>query len=454
MKVIAFRHIYNAFEQKVLEVLSNSKLEGIATNNVIIPHVKFRSLPNEHDILVFTDGRVYTLDAKELETGFYWGPSDGAWQYSPDRRDWKPITFMTHPIDIAFKKARVLESFIRQQLCKGGGMAMPQIISIIVVPDGADVSELGWNQAGMTSTGARILLSRLSNLISVIQQDSRTYLQRRPMASELATLLHIEQPDDRRVLPCYLSPHLRIDAFMGRLMRPVPRELYRGFNEQLRRPVRVEIILKFGIAVETERLFRAFRSNLLALHDLRHEAILHFYAYHDTPMAWVLVSEFFNDQSLQDLLDERCLTWHEVQTLFIPIVDALRSAHGAGIIHRYLDPSCILVQKDNLTHVRIHGFFGAVVGGYSTIGDVGSEEDNPYLAPERFDEKGHCSELQDAYSVARCIAVALTGHPLILPKPETVPAKVARALASLTLLVPDDRKTAWDSLPEILSQKS
>ena len=113
MKVITSRSVYDKFEGQVLEALGHLEWEGIATNNVIIPHVKFRNLPNEHDILVLTDGRVYTLEAKQLAAGFYRGASGGAWEYRTEQSDWRPVQFLAHPLDVAFKKARVLESFVR-----------------------------------------------------------------------------------------------------------------------------------------------------------------------------------------------------------------------------------------------------------------------------------------------------------------------------------------------------
>ena len=220
MRVVSSRSVVDRFEARILDALARAPgPDGLATNNVIIPHVKFRNLPNEHDLLVFTEGKVYTLDGKGLEPGSYRGSGGGGWEYSRDGLSWEPVTFMTHPEEVAFKKARVTEGYLRSRLPADNSIPMPQVISVIVVPDEADVSGLAWGAAG-TATGARLLLTRLGDLAACLDADDRAHRQRRPTVDELAALFHVERPNAASALPCYLSPHLRVDAFLGHTVRP------------------------------------------------------------------------------------------------------------------------------------------------------------------------------------------------------------------------------------------
>ncbi len=458
LKIVSQRQLDNTFELVVLDSLQGCALEGIATNNVLIPHISLRNLPNEHDLLVLTRGRVYTLDTKALKAGYYRGPSGGDWEYSLDRTDWKSCTFTAHPRTIAFKKGRAVETFIRENLAKGD--SMPEVVSVIVVPDEANVEELGWRDDGTTETGARLLLASRSELCGMLEADSQAHPQRNPSVKELADLFGVEQTKDRRTLPCYLDEHLRVDAFLARLQLPVLRYLYRGYHGQWRRPVRIEVLPKFNAPESVEEQIRAFRSNILALQDLRHEAILRLHGHHDTPTSLIVVSELFSELTLMDVIEERRLNWEEARQVFRPVADLLQHAHENGIVHRYLDPTCILLKEGDFTKVRVQGFFGAVVGGLTTVrggkdnrgrDDEQEETSNPFLSPERHKGEQRRGPLQDAYSVGRCLAAALTGSPLRLPTTKEVPAEVEGVIAQLVSWVPEERAPAWARLRTLLA---
>jgi hypothetical protein len=50
------RTIENRFEEQISSTLGSCPLDGVATDNIIIPNVDFRDLPDEHDILVLLAG--------------------------------------------------------------------------------------------------------------------------------------------------------------------------------------------------------------------------------------------------------------------------------------------------------------------------------------------------------------------------------------------------------------
>jgi hypothetical protein len=456
VRFISQRQLDNPFERAVLARLQDCTLVGVASNNVLIPQIRLRNLPNEQDLVVLTRGRVYTLDAKALKAGHYRGASGGDWEYSRDGIDWKTCKFMAHPQTIAVRKGNAVESFVRENLPKGCGM--PEVVAVIVVPDEANVEQLGWRD-GTNDSSVRLLRASLSDLCRVLEADSKDHPHQLPSIDDLAGLFSIDSPRERRSLPCFLDEHLRVDAFLARLQLPVLRHLYRGYLENKRRAVRIEILPKFNAPETVAEQIRAFRNNVLALQELKHEAILRLYGDDDTPTSLVVVSELFSETTLQDLIDEqRRLTWDEARQVFRPVVDLMHLAHANSIVHRYLDPTCILVKEGTFAEVRVQGFFGAVVGGLTTVRggkdnrglDEQEDVSNPYLAPERTREEGRRGPMQDAYSVGRCLAAVLTGSPMRLPLKET-PLDVIKVIGQLVSWLPQERVAAWTQLPALLA---
>lgn len=446
MEIVSFRRPDNPFEQRVLAKLGAGPLSGIVTNNVLIPHVTFRNLPNEHDILVLLEGRIVTLDTKDLQPGAYREGSAG-WEHKPPQREWTPVTFMGHPREVAFKKAKVLEGYIHSLCVPGVDIPKPQVVSCIVVPDHCDVTALPFRADGRMQTGARLILARLSDLIDVLANDVAAERQRRPTVAELSELLSFRRGYCGNTYACKLAADLEIYERLSRNERPIVYETYRGEDLTFRRAVRVDICPLYSSGEHVDAVLRAYRNNVIALQNLRHDAIPRLYQHAVTPMAIVMVYEYFSNHTLLDELDIHRLTWAEVTEIFRPVVEALRQAHCVGIAHRYLDPSCILLSEGRPRHVRVLGFFGAMISGYSTVG--ADDAGDPYSAPERGDGGGR-TPLQDAYSVGRCIIASMTGDPNVLPPSSLIPAGVGDLIEQLVARESSARELAWERLPTAL----
>ena len=434
----------NTFEALTLATIQNWKrLEGIVTNNVILPHTRFANLPNEQDILLLLPGHVVTLDMKELWPGKY-RDSQGGWEHE-GLDSWTRVEGFSHPMEIAFKKGKVVESFLASRTRQGG--SQPKVLSCIVVPDACDVRDLTFRQDHRTSLGARLLLSRLAELEDTLLADlSAEDPQRRPSPSEIATIFGADRYVDVDSSACRLSDDLEITSYLETRDRPVPRRVYLGRQPSIpRRRLRVEVCPYDTLDREAASLMRAHRSNLLTLQEVQDPGVLRLYDHRLTPSAAVFVTEFFSSRTLADLLPANSdgLTWQILAPLFAGVCTTLHAAHKAGIIHRYLDPSCILVGGDPPSEIRVRDFFGAAVLDTSTLGQDPAA--NVYDAPER-QPGATAGPWLDAFSVGRCIRFALTGNPLSWPNSPEGLASVLKRLED----PPIAREYAWKDLLRLL----
>ena len=174
-----------------------------------------------------------------------------------------------------------------------------------------------------------------------------------------------------------------------RLAEPVGKgamgQVWRGYDEVLKRPVAVkEILLPDGLP-ETERdhlIVRTLREARAAAR-LHHRGIVSVYdvvQFGDVP--WI-VMEFISGPSLHEVLarDER-LPWEQVAALGADLADALAHAHAAGVVHRDLKPGNVLLAGDRavLTDFGIARIIDATTELTAAGAVIGTPH---YMAPEQ-----------------------------------------------------------------------
>ncbi len=452
MRVMSHTRPENPFEQEVLDALSNMELDGVATNNVLLPG-DIRNLPNEHDVIVLMKGHAVTLDAKGLNAGRYRGERD-AWEWAaPGSDEWSAVTLPAAPEKVAFRKKVVLEDYVRDRretlASAEVAIRMPKLMSCIVVPNDCDISGLDFKPDGSTGTGARMPISRLADLEGVLRAHAVSKSSRKPSVEQLEELLQVSTR--RRWTPeCELKEGLRVKERVATIKRPIARNVYRGVD-RFDRPVRIVVCQTYGSGVDASALQRAYRALVLALQEVQHPGLLPLLEHFLTPMALVIVQKHFSTYTLLDSLQSGPMRWEQVATIFTPIVGALRELHAQEVFHRYIDPRCVLVSQSEPARGKLTGFFGASVVSRSTLG--APKYDDEYGAPER-GEPGAGTGMSDAYSVARCIIAALTGFPTSPPDAPGLPPGAARALQDMTAHEPRDRQAAWDALPGLLDASS
>ena len=158
-----------------------------------------------------------------------------------------------------------------------------------------------------------------------------------------------------------------------------------------------------------------------------------------------LVMELVAGRTLADLLAERGpFEPAQATAIIAPVLVALGHAHAAGIVHRDVKPSNIMVSDDGTVKLLDFGIarrFDDLAGAITTAGQmVGTPQ---YLAPEQI-EGGPVSPATDLYAVGVVLFEMLTGS-----VPFNGDSAVATALARLHAPAPDVRSRRPDVPPDL-----
>jgi serine/threonine protein kinase len=123
-------------------------------------------------------------------------------------------------------------------------------------------------------------------------------------------------------------------------------QVYKAKQIGLERIVALKV-LKLDLAKDAESLLR-FEREARSLNELEHRNICHFFTYgiwhHKLPY---IVTEYIQGKTVRELLNTRGrLSWVEALDISRSVCAALTHAHGAGILHRDLTPSNIMIAND------------------------------------------------------------------------------------------------------------
>ncbi|WP_329460618.1 serine/threonine-protein kinase [Streptomyces sp. NBC_01497] len=158
-------------------------------------------------------------------------------------------------------------------------------------------------------------------------------------------------------------------------------------------------------------------SNVITVHDV----------VTDDGRPWI-VMELVQGGSLADLLRTRgALPAREAARIGANVVDALRAAHTAGVLHRDVKPANVLLSEDG--RVVLSDFGIAMVEGDTSLTMTGELVGSPeYLAPERALGRAPGPE-SDLWSVGVLLYAAVQGR---------APFRKDTALSTLRAVVDDD----------------
>ncbi|MEV6240993.1 serine/threonine-protein kinase [Lentzea sp. NPDC051838] len=140
-----------------------------------------------------------------------------------------------------------------------------------------------------------------------------------------------------------------------------------------------QVALKELRTTEVERVLSEARTagrlnspNVVAIHDVITENGVTY-----------IVMEFVEAPTLTDLMARRTFTEDEVASIGLQVLSALEAAHAAGIVHRDVKPSNIMVAPDGTVKLTDFGIARAMddPGLTATGGIMGSPG---YMAPELF----------------------------------------------------------------------
>ena len=183
-----------------------------------------------------------------------------------------------------------------------------------------------------------------------------------------------------------------------------------GLDEVLGRQVALKRIGLVPGADSTD-LARAEREARLAAH-LNHPhvvAVFNFVVDAETDARW-LVMEYVDGTTLAQLVkDQGALPPDDAAPLMWQAADALAAAHAAGIVHRDVKPSNILVDRD--WQVKLTDFGIARIAADPSLTQTGMVIGSPaYLAPEvAAGQRG--DEAADVWSLGATLFHVLAGRP-------------------------------------------
>jgi hypothetical protein len=150
----------------------------------------------------------------------------------------------------------------------------------------------------------------------------------------------------------------------------------------------------------------------LAARRLRHDRCVRAYHVgHDTSHIYIAY-EYVPGRTLREALRSQVLTDQDVVEVAAQVLEALAHAHRAGIVHRDVKPSNILLEHRDDVAVRLLDFGLAQFDGADTLTAVGDVPGTlAYIAPERL-AGGDATPESDVWAVGVLLWEALAGkHP-------------------------------------------
>lgn len=204
--------------------------------------------------------------------------------------------------------------------------------------------------------------------------------------------------------------------------------VWRARDDLLDRHVAIKEVRVGPWLSEEERLSLCHRliGEARATAALRHPGVVTVYdIVQQDGRPWI-VMELVEAPSLQDLIDsEGRLSPQRAAEIGLGVLSALTAAHQAGILHRDVKPSNVLLPADGRVLLTDFGLAVRTADGY---GGLPSEGSPPYVSPEQA-WSGPISEASDLWSLGATLYAAVEGH---------APFARSEPLASLIAVLIDD----------------
>ncbi len=193
-------------------------------------------------------------------------------------------------------------------------------------------------------------------------------------------------------------------------------EVYKAYDERLRRPVALKFLLpQHDDRAREDRIHREAR----AAAGLDHPFICKVYEVGEAGEATYIAMEYVAGRTMAARLADGPVPFSTALRIATEIADALAAAHRGGVVHRDLKPANIMIAEDG--HVKVLDFGLAsrresadtpttALSASSTTGGTLA-----YMAPEQL-RGDPASERSDIFALGIVLAELLTGvHPFTRP---------------------------------------
>lgn len=157
--------------------------------------------------------------------------------------------------------------------------------------------------------------------------------------------------------------------------------------------------------------FRArFEQEAHAIARLEHAHILPVFAYGEQDGITYLAMRYMETGTLSDLVRKGPLSLTDTARYLSQIASALDYAHSAGIIHRDVKPTNVLVDKHGSAYLTDFGI-AKIIGGAANLTGTGAVIGTPqYMSPEQFEHDQASNPASDQYSLAIMAYEMVTGR--------------------------------------------
>jgi serine/threonine protein kinase len=190
---------------------------------------------------------------------------------------------------------------------------------------------------------------------------------------------------------------------------------YRARNKTTQRIEQLQILPE-AIRADPERSGRFFRESRI-LASLQHPNIVTFYGAVEVGGCLALSMESLEAVTLNDRLELGPMEIDDAARTILQVIAATDAAHAAGVVHREISPTNILITPDNL--VKLSGFAAAKSAGDANLTRAGMlVGDVYYTAPEVFKGLASMDPRIDVYSIGCVFYTLVTGRPPFTPKGE------------------------------------
>jgi serine/threonine protein kinase len=220
-----------------------------------------------------------------------------------------------------------------------------------------------------------------------------------------------------------------------RLVRPLGRggmgTVWLGRDEVLGRPVAVkEVVIPPALSeAEGDQAQRRSMREAQAAARLNHPNVVRMYDVVEAAGRPWIVMEYVPSRSLHDVVaTQGRLPPEEVARIGLGVLAALRAAHSAGVLHRDVKPSNVLLTEDGRVVLTDFGL-ATVEDSDTTITRTGLILGSPaYIAPERAGD-GTAGPASDLWSLGATLYAAVEGQS---------PFQRSSALATLAALATEE----------------
>ena len=227
---------------------------------------------------------------------------------------------------------------------------------------------------------------------------------------DLATISRAARPEEAAAALAAAKSPARIGRYVirQRLGAGTFGEVFRGFDEQIRREVAVKVSRIDG--KHSQGSVESFLREARSVAQLKHPGIVTVYDVGEEGGRCFVVYELIEGMSLHGRMrDGSPMPHREVALLMADVADALHHAHVHGFVHRDIKPANILI--DELGHPRVVDFGLAV-----REDELGSERGRiagtfSYMSPEQICAEGHRLDGRtDIYSLGVVLYELLCGR--------------------------------------------